>query len=66
MPKKTVRFEPYYLADPHDERIPMSVAAYAALLKPGFVLDMTAVEPWDREPRDHVKDWGSKYGKDQA
>jgi hypothetical protein len=63
MSKKTVRFEPYYLEDPQGDRIPMSVAAYAALLKPGFVLDMTIADPWEKSPRSHVKDWGAKYGK---
>ncbi len=28
----------------------MSVASYAALLKPGFVLDMTVAVPWEKSP----------------
>jgi tetratricopeptide (TPR) repeat protein len=66
MAKKTVRFEPYFLENLEDERIPMAVAGYAALLKPGFVLDMTQVsESQDRSTR-YVKIWDTTAGKDEG
>jgi len=66
MSKKTVRFDPYYLEDPDDERIPMSVASYAALLKPGFVLDMTQSTESQERSTTYDKIWDTKVGKDQG
>jgi hypothetical protein len=66
MSKKTMRLEPYYLEDPRDERIPMAVASYAALLKPGFVLDMSSEKSWDKKPKPHVKEYGARYGTSQG
>jgi hypothetical protein len=66
MSSKTVRFEPYYLEDPDDERIPMSVASYAALLKPGFVLDMTQMDESQERSTEYDKIWHTKLGKDEG
>jgi Flp pilus assembly protein TadD len=66
MSKKTVRLEPYYLEDPEDERIPMSVASYAALLKPGFVLDMTQATESQERSTDYDTIWDARVGKDQG
>jgi len=66
MSKKTVRFEPYYLEDPDDERIPMSVASYASLLKPGFVLDTTQTSESQERSTQYVKIWDNRVGKDQG
>jgi tetratricopeptide (TPR) repeat protein len=41
MAMKTVRFQPYYLENLEDGRIPDSVIGYAGLLEPGLSLDFT-------------------------
>lgn len=65
MATKTVRLEPYYLENPEDERIPMAVAEYAALLKPGFVLDMTQGDANDRTSgQDRIREM--RVGKDEG
>src|SRR5689334_14792694 len=66
MSKKTVRFEPYYLEDPDDERLPMSVASYAALLKPGFVLDTTRSSETQERSTTYLKIWDTRVGGDQG
>jgi len=65
MATKTVRIEPFFLEDPEDERIPMAVAGYAALLKPGFVLDMTQGDANDRTSgQDRIREM--RVGKDEG
>lgn len=66
MTRKQVRFEPYFIENPEDDRIPMAVAGYAVLLKPGFVLDMTQVHDWHDDSEDHVRKWGARIGKDEG
>jgi hypothetical protein len=65
MATKRVRLESYYLKDPEDERVPMQVASYAALLKPGFVLDMTQGDANDRTSgQDRIREM--RVGKDEG
>jgi DNA-binding SARP family transcriptional activator len=65
MAVKVVRTEPYVLSDRSGESVFNAVMEYAALLKPGFVVDTNDMEePTDDESDPHIHTLTLKYGKD--
>ena len=66
MVKKVERFQPYFLENPEDDRLPEAVAGYAAHLQPGFALDMTAEEHEADDSDPHITVRKARYGTSQG